>query len=139
MAEHRFIRNMEGLAPGDVLSQDFLSTLKPGRDLLMTVRKPRNGRQHSLYWVLCSLIADNREGWISEDVSDFFKMSCGHYRRVFDAHGNEHRFPKSISYGSMSQDEFNPFFNRCIDLTSERIIPGLGESELRRELESMVR
>lgn len=139
MTEHRFIRDLNGLGAADVLAQDFLSSLKPGRDLLMSVKKPRNGRQHSLYWVLCGMIADNREGWTSDDVSDFFKLSCGHVRRAVDAHGKEWVFPKSISYAAMSQDEFTPFFNRCVDLVSERIIPNLGESDLRRELELMVR
>ena len=136
--EYRFIKSRDGWFPADAVAEEWAAK-KPDRyDVLVTAKKPRNGRQHSLYWVLCTLIANNRENWNPEDVSNFFKIATGHVRRVMDAHGNEYKFPKSINFASMDQDEFSTFFQRCVDLVTERIIPGLPESDLRRELESMV-
>ena len=138
MAEYRFRRTIHGLQPADTLAEEWLSRKKPNKDFMVKVRSPRNGRQHSLYWVLCSLIASNHDHWTAEDVSDFFKLSTGHVRNVVDSHGTEYRFPKSISFASMDQEAFGKFFDKCIRLTTDRIIPGLDESQLRRELQGLV-
>jgi hypothetical protein len=138
-----FKRTIGGLQPACDQGVQKLARIKHGDCVMVTVVKSRNIRALRLWWALCSKVAElsSAEGsqWTREDVSDFFKLATGHYRRVIDGKGVEHRFPKSIAFEKMDQTEFGPLLSKAVDLTCERIIPGLPSSDLRNELESMVR
>lgn len=104
--------------PSEGESATVFSRLPLGSSLHVEVRRPRNGKHHRLYWVLCHRMA-NAIGCDSEALSDFLKVKTGHVRIVKTKDGIE-EFPASISYASMDQDQFREFFDKCIIIISEK-------------------
>lgn len=84
-----------------------------GADLLVTVKRPRNGAHHRLYWTMCQRIA-NAVGSEPENVSDLLKIATGHCTLVRTKGYGDVRFPKSISFAAMDQSAFSSFFERCL-------------------------
>lgn len=123
----------------DQMSAEDLATLPRDKDLLVTVRAPRNPRQHRLAWALanklsqcCEFLPD------AETAMDFLKIKARHVKIVHNP-GTGHVFlvPKSISFASVDQSAFNRLFNRMVWVVCNEIVPGLDEGQLRDEIEAM--
>lgn len=137
-----FRHTWQGLAPAEDAAIEALSSIPLNSEVLVTIHQPRNIRAHRLWWALCGMIAEwsSDEGsvWTKDDVSDFFKISLGHYRRAVDNHGNEWKFPKSISFASLPESEFRPLLSGAIEIASTHILPNLSDDTIRAELEKML-
>lgn len=139
MAKTAIMRKQMGsLVPMDSQGEDLLKAIQQGVDVKVTVTQSRNIKAHRLYWKMCGMVAQNTDdGWTDQNVSDLLKIATGHYSVTKGRQGQEYKIPKSIDFASMGQEEFGPFLDRCIAMVCERIIPGLPESEFRRELETI--
>lgn len=130
-----------GLVPASEAAEELLAKLKPGQVVRADVAKPtaRSLRQHRLYWALCQRVAENSEALASaEQVSDLLKLSVGHCQLFEDAKGQVWKTPRSIAFASMPHDEFCTFMDQVIRVVVERILPGVDEDDLRREIEEMI-
>lgn len=128
------------LAPVDPLSEEELQCVPLNRDLLVTIKTPRNLRQFRLAWALATKVADAC-GFLhdKEDSMDWLKIKARHVKYIQDPHTQiVSIIPKSIAFASLSQDAFKRVFDRMVYVTVTEIIPGLKESDLRREIEKMV-
>lgn len=127
------------LEPVDEVSADELSLVPADKDVLVTLRSPRNPKQHRLAWALATKLAEcctylhDRE-----DAMDFLKIKSRHVKIVQNP-GTGHVFlvPKSIAFASVDQAAFNRLFNRMVWVVCNEIVPGLDEGQLRDEIESM--
>lgn len=113
MAEFFAMRNATGLLPHTMEDAAELQKLPFAKPLLVSVKAPRNGRHHSLYWVLCARIA-SAVGAEPETVSDTLKIATGHCTIVQSKTFGTLRLPKSISWAKMDDTAFRDFFNRCV-------------------------
>lgn len=123
----------------DQMSAEDLASLPLDKDLLVTVRAPRNPRQHRLAWALanklsqcCDFLPD------AETAMDYLKIKARHVKIVHNP-GTNHVFlvPKSIAFASVDQSAFNRLFNRMVWVVCNEIVPGLDEGQLRDEIEAM--
>lgn len=127
------------LRPIDAQGDEILKGIPNDAILKVTVKRPRNVRQHRLYWALVTLLHENQSRYATpEELSDVIKCAVGHCTVVVKTDGTEIRIPKSISFSKMDQDSFRVFFDRVIELAVTRIIPGLSRDDLRREVLEMV-
>lgn len=127
------------LVPVNQIGADDLATVPIDRDLLVVIRTPRNVEQFSLAWALATKVADACD-WLQtkDDAMDWLLIQARHVRYIYDPRTKRATvLPKSIAWASLSQDAFSRVFNRVIYIVVSRIIPGLKESDLRREIESM--
>lgn len=133
-------RDGHRLAPVDPISDDELCKLPLDKDLLVTVRSPRNLRQFRLAWALATKVAEACDFLHDrEDAMDWLKIKARHVKYLQDPRTQQLAIvPKSIAFASLSQDAFKRVFDRMTYVTTTEIIPGLKESDLRREIEKMV-
>lgn len=104
---------------GDV-SREYFSAIKDGAEFIAETRGARNVKQLHMWWVLCGLLAENdRDYETKEKASDGLKIALKHVDTFLDRTGKLHIWPKSISFESMTQEEFNPLFKAAIDKVAE--------------------
>jgi hypothetical protein len=83
-----------------------------GKVFQVTVKQPRNGAHHRLFWTLCARIGD-AVGCEHEDIAFLLKLRTGHVRRIHTKTGIE-EIPLSISFAKMDQTAFKEFFDKCV-------------------------
>lgn len=130
----------ERLEPVDPVSAEELSRISPKAEVLVSVRTPRNIRQHKLAWALAHKVADNVEEFRDHSQAmDWLKIASGHVRYLKDPHTQKlYVLPDSIAFASCPQEKFASIFDKMVKIICEQIIPGMEESALRHEVEMMV-
>ena len=128
------------LAPVDPMSEEDLQKVPLAKDVLVTVRSPRNIKQFRLAWALAAKVADACEFLHDPaDAMDWLKVKARHVKLITDPRtGQVAIIPKSIAFASLSQDAFKRVLDRMIYVTVSEIIPGLDEGKLRAEISAMV-
>lgn len=125
------------LEPVDQMSAEDLALLPADKDLLVTAKAPRNIRHHRLAWALAQKLADACDFLHDrEDAMNYLKIKARHVKIVQDGE-RVYLIPKSIAFASLRQDGFARLFNRMIWIVCNDILPGVAESDLRREIEEM--
>jgi hypothetical protein len=129
-----------GLFPSDEIAADGLSHVRSDKDALVKAQTPRNPKQHALAWALATKLAEAMPGLHdSESAMDYLKIRARHYKIVYSPEGSvAYLIPKSISFASLTQEAWSRVFNRMVHVITTEILPGLPESDLRREIEEMV-
>lgn len=90
--------------------------------IIVEAKRPRNNGHHRKFFALLNIVLTNTDLFQSiDETMEYFKVKGGHYKII--KIGNTH-YPitKSISFSSMSQDEFNQFYDKAID-TALEILP----------------
>lgn len=130
-------RTLAGLVPANERAVQFLSRIKIGATLSMPKPKqPRNIRFHNKLFAMLQIILDNQDHYKSiDDLLDVCKLRVGHVHVIGTKHGDV-RLPKSISFASMSADEFAEFYDRAVDWVTSEVIPGLTRSDLDAAVEA---
>lgn len=139
MSEMAMRREGNALVPVDPVSAEDLALLQSDRELLVTARSPRNIRQHRLAWALAQKLSDATDFLPDRETAmDYLKLKARHAKLIVDGSGVVTLVPKSISFASLDQQGFARLLNRMIYVICSEIVPGLEESKLRAEIESMV-
>ena len=140
MAEIYLRRTLAGLAPADDEAGTALRKIPVGSVVKADVRRPRSLQQHRRYWLLCSLVAENHEQLQTRDqVHDVLKLLTGLYTVVaLKSTGEVLRVPRSISFGEMSQEDFDDYYRRACDAVVEHLLPGVQLNEVREEVLRLV-
>ena len=127
------------LKPGDEHGESVLASIPQGAWVKAAITRPRNLQHHRKFYALCSLIAQNTDK--VDDVDDLvfrLKIATGHCRRHVKTDGTVLYEPRSISFASMDQTEFDAFYRKCLDIVCEHIIPGLDKAEIETEVLAFV-
>ena len=105
--------------------------------LVATRAAGRSVRQHRMLFGLISIAVDNYADPIdSEAVLDVLKLQTGHVNVVKLIIGQVVMTPKSISFARMTQDAFNPWFQKAIAVLCRDFVPGLTEELAAQEIEN---
>lgn len=128
-----------GFWPADDRAEDFARGIREGDTIKADVRRPRNPGQHRLFFALLSKVQENTDRWPNTDaLLQAVKIALGHFDTMQLVDGRVVPHPRSISFGSMAQDDFRRFFNDTVQLVITKIIPGLDRNDLLREINEMV-
>jgi hypothetical protein len=139
MTEIMLVKVPGGFRPADPRAEDTLKGIRAGEIVKAQVSRPRNPQQHRLFWAFLTLVQQNTDRWPTpEALLQAIKIHLGHFDSVEMVDGRVVPHPRSISFGSMPQDDFRRFMNDAIDLVVTRIIPGLDRADLEREIFEMV-
>ena len=132
-------KRLNALWPIDPKGEEIMAGLRQKEVVKVVIKKPRSIHQHRLYWALMTKLWENQERYGSpEELSDVIKVYLGHCTVLVTSDGREIRIPKSISFAKMDQTEFNRFFDQVCEIVVTRIMPGLDEDALRREIAEMI-
>lgn len=125
------------LIPCDDAAEAWLRRRKVGDAVAVEPIQVRNAERSALYWVLCSLVADNHaELKTRENVSDAIKLLSGYVELCsFNVGGSRYilRKPKSIAFASMSESQFEIFFESALQVIGSDLLPGVDIEAMRRE------
>lgn len=128
------------LVPVDAVAAEMLAEVPMNTGVMVTVKVPRNLRQFRLAWALADIVSKSVDFLHDrEDAMTWLKIKARHVRMLQDPlRGTVAIVPKSIAFASLDQAGFARVLNRMIYVTTTEIIPGLQESSLRAELETIV-
>ncbi|MCO5092631.1 hypothetical protein [Bosea sp. (in: a-proteobacteria)] len=119
-----FVKRNGGLFPGDALARAAFAKMKDGAGYLVNLHRPRNLMHHRKLFALLNLVQDNTDRWPTvETLLDDLKISTGLFEtRVNAVTGIPYIVAKSISFASMTQDEFEQWFERAVDLICKQVL-----------------
>ena len=96
---------------------DKAKKLKPGDLLECEIKKPRNYQFHKKYFALINMLFDNQEIYNNIDhLRHDLILEAGFYDLRKNIQGIEVKEVKSISFASMSEDEFTELYSRTLDV-----------------------
>lgn len=127
-----FRRKGNALIPADIHAEELMSSIKDSKDILLRVFKPRNVQHHRKLFAILKCVVDNSEQY--NDIDELLvivKLAVGYATVVQGMDGIMYRVPRSISFSSMPQDEFERFFPRAVYVLSK--LSGIDESVLLEE------
>ena len=117
-------------APNDQQSLELASKLKVGEVYRHEVKKPRNYIFHKKYFSLLNLAFENQENYDSfESFRDAITMQAGYYDSHVSLKGVTVFKPRSISFSSMDELDFDKLYNQTINVILKYVL-GCGEDEL---------
>jgi len=126
----QFVKNGGFLAPVDDDGLNAMAKISQGEVVTVELTRPRNGRWHNMYWHLCGLLLDNSDGQYGstkEAASGFLKIAVGHVTSDGE--------PRSISFESMEQTEFESFYSRVSDVVAGLL--STTPDEVREQIENL--
>jgi hypothetical protein len=134
-----FVKRQGKLVPADIMADELLSGIAEGREVLVSIRRPRNPRHHRLLFALLRKVRDNNEQWASDqELLDDLKLATGLFEtRVNLVTKKAYAVPGSISFASMSQDAFRVWFDQVLVVLATNVL-GCTTEELRNEIIEMV-
>lgn len=117
-----FTRRGSSLVPSDIAASEFLSEIKDGQEVLVTIRRPRNVAHHRLFWALLTVVCDNSDDWNDpEELLSALKLATGHTEPRMTIDGNMYLAPRSINFAAMDQEAFKRFYNRCTYILAAKL------------------
>lgn len=110
-----FRRVGDHLVPVDFAAEEFVRELPEGKEIMITVRRPRSPDHHRWFFAMLRKVVENSERWTSEDdLLTELKLSVGHCDQSMNLlTGEVHLVPRSINFASMDQLAFKRFTKRC--------------------------
>lgn len=136
IAKGLFSAGKNVLLPADGRAHEIMGRLKPGDRMLLTVHRARNPEHNALAHVVFEKIGE-AIGSPMEVVKLWLKWETGRVDLIRLPNGKHMPNPRSFSFESMSQDEFQAFWDEAWPIISEKVLPRLPR-ELFEELRSIV-
>jgi Protein of unknown function (DUF1367) len=116
------------LLPNDKRAHDLLARLNCGDRVLVRVHRARNPEHHNLAWAVWDRIGAAR-GVPGEVVLSWLKLATGRVDWLKLPNGRLCPQPQSIAFESMSQEEFQAFWDEAWPIICEYILPDLPQEE----------
>lgn len=109
-------------------------------------KKLRNGKFHRKFFALLKITRENMPHTIAEQrgiVNEKtllidLKILLGHYDLFVTMEGKPIYEPKSISFASMDQIEFEAFYQQTVDMVLQKYLVGMDERSLQNAVMRMV-
>jgi hypothetical protein len=129
-----FVKSLGGLAPVDDATHESLAAYGNGEIIRAKLYKDRNPRHHRLFFGLLGLVFRNQDVYLSQEALRFAIMvAAGYVDEVRIGKEKVAMKPKSLSFGSMGQREFEDFYQAAL-LAIPRLLPQFEGVDLEREL-----
>lgn len=128
------------LMPAHQSDLDEVKKLPAYQPIRVKVQRIRNPDHHRKYFALLNLAYDywEPENQVGEKNFDRFRKDviilAGFYERYVRLDGSTRIEPKSISFGSMEQDEFEELYSKTIDVIIKYVLTNYTGEDLQRVL-----
>ena len=127
------------LMPAHETDLEALKKLPKDQPLRVKVTRMRNVDHHRKWWALVNLAFDywepGEDNQVGEKNLERFRKDliilAGFYKQYIRIDGSTRIEPKSISFGSMSQDEFEGLYEKTIDVIIKHVLRNYTGDELR--------
>jgi hypothetical protein len=137
------------LSPADQQAAEYLSKLKLGEVVKVKATRMRNPQFHRKFFALLNLAFDAWEPventYRGEAVRKNFEqfrndvtVLAGYYETAVTLKGETRLTAKSISFGSMGQDEFEALYSAVVDVVLARILTKYTRDDLDEVIERLL-
>lgn len=115
------IKNKAGTySPFDTSDHDASSKIAPGTVIKAT--QSRNYQFHKKAFALMSIAFDNQDKIASFEVyRKILTLKAGYYDEVPDKAGKPYFIPQSLSYDTMSADNFEKWYTAMLDVVATEL------------------
>lgn len=103
------------LAATDEESAAALRRIKDGQEVVADIRRTRNVRQLRLWWSLVTIVAEAMD-LPKENVKKDAAIALGFTETWIGYDGRIHIDPKSIAIENMTQEDFDSFMGKAVEL-----------------------
>lgn len=125
------LREGTKLGAADAISHDAILGLKHGECVTASIRRPRNPKHHAKLFALLQAVFIHQKTFATvQDLLGALKMAVGLFDTGKTIDGIPYSVPRSISFASMCQTEFEAVYDKMVDVILTRILPGVGKQEL---------
>lgn len=157
MAYPFFVRRIENvLIPTSKAGQLAIEKLKFGALYKITPTRPRNGKQHRLFFAFLTYVAKalndgpTSAEWTAENIKDDLLVATGRTRNrnMTRSERARHHIPEgaiaivarpvSISFVSMDGDEFSAFMDDAMSYVRDHLVPWIEASDHWQEIEKIL-
>ena len=133
------VRNGQRLAAADPISLEGIESLRENEIVTGVIKRARNPRHHAKLFALLNVILPHQQSYpTTQDLLVAIKIGTGLFDTVRSVDGIPIIIPRSISFASMSQTEFEQWYERVIDLITSRILPSVNRDELNDQVASIM-
>ena len=138
------------LVPADSESVEEMEKIKMNSIVKCEITKPRNIKFLRKYFSLINLAYDHFEppgqkeyrGQQVQKNRDVFRheitILSGFYDAVYKIDGTFKLVAKSISFGSMTEDEFSDLYSKTISVILERVLTNYTEDDLNKVVDEIL-
>lgn len=150
MAEILVTKTVGGLlAPADQPSADYIAKIKLGEVVKVKATRMRNPTFHRKYMALLNFAFDawepGQHEYKGESVQKNFNqfrgdiaILAGYYETAIRLNGETRIAPKSISFASMGEDEFEALFSATVDVILARILKNYTRADVDQVVERLL-
>lgn len=136
-------RTWEGLTPADDEALDQLKQLKMGQLVKAKITQARNLGFHRKFMAMVRLVFENQDEYDNFNVflNIVVKTITGHVDTVIKEHNGKTYVayvPKSISFASMDQLEFEQFYATTLQALIDRYMHGTDADDVEHEVDQLV-
>ena len=110
-------KTLSGLIPIDRTEFDKMqeAKLKLNQVYEVEIKKKRNYEFHKKFFALIKICFDNQEYFeLIDDLREYLTIKAGFYRKIIMPNGYEQIKPKSKSFTSMDEIEFNELYDNVL-------------------------
>lgn len=129
------------LVPIDQQAIDFLAKLKLGAGVTVEIKRHRNPAFHRKFFALLNLAFDAWEpteatykgqpvGKNFDQFRNDIVVLAGHYEMAVNLKGETRLTAKSISFASMSQDDFEDLYSATVNVVLAKILTNYTRDDL---------
>ena len=119
---------------------DLSKKIKTGEIVKVAMTRPRNPGFHRKFMAMIKMFHDNLPEELDNQIPTFnnmldvVKVLAGHYTILHFPDGTISKVPKSISFGSMDDLEFEEFYSKSLDVGLKHFLIGMDPRELENEI-----
>jgi len=107
----------------DMEAEKTLDKIKDNEVIKISIKRNINPAQHRKFWSMFGKVFNNQDKYETEtDMLTEIKLKAGHYDEHVTLKGVIIYVPKSISFDEMTQDEFNPFYQKAVNICLKHFI-----------------
>jgi len=131
------------LMPASDHDAELLGHIKLGQPTRLTFKRVRNYQFHKKYFALLNLAFDywNPENAVGEKNFDQFRedviILAGFYTRLIRVDNTTRIKAKSISFGSMSENDFEQLYGKTVDVIVKHVLTNYTGEMLRSVVEQV--
>jgi hypothetical protein len=102
------------------------------------LKRERNPRHHRKFFALLKAtmhhLPEAAPIKSNSHLLDLLKFETGYFETFVSLHNEVIHKPKSISFGSMPQDEFNLFYSDCLDVICSKLLTEISKEDFERDI-----
>lgn len=116
-----------------------ISKIKSGTIIEAEIKCPRNSKFHRKFFALLQVVLDGADYDNVNQILILLKFKLGHYDKIENTNGKIIYSPKSISFASMDNIEFQQFYNQAVDKIISDFLPSWKREDVDKAVDHILR